>query len=562
MELRPYQNDVDIAITEAWNDGARNVLAVLPAGSGKTVLFTNRVLRHDGASVSIAHRQELVGQMSRTFARNGIKHRIIGPKNVIKSIISSHLIEFGRDFYDPSARCAVAGVGTLVSWMKPESKQHSALMRWAAQVSLWITDECHHLIMDNQWGKAISLFPNARGLGVTATPERSDGKGLGRHADGVIDVMVEGPRMRPLIEMGYLTDYRIFCPPSDLDLSSVATGADGDYVRGQLSLKTRSSTIMGHVVQEYLKRAPGKLGVTFAPDVETASMFVKLFSEAGVPAQIVTAKTPDKMRTEIMKRFTQRRLLQLVNVDLFGEGLDIPAIEVVSMARATMSYGLYVQQFGRCQRLMEGKERGIIIDHVGNVLRHGLPDAPRVWTLDRREKRSGSAKDPDLIPMRVCGNPDIGGGVPCAAPYERVLGSCPYCGFVPVPAGRTSPELVDGDLQELDAATLAAMRGEIAKVDRHPDEVRRTMERAGAPPVACHGAAKQHAARQEAQAAMRTAAEWWMGFQKEMGRDIREAQRRFYHMFGCDVLTAQTLGRPEAEELTAKIYTAIGRMSG
>lgn len=572
MKLRPYQNDVDIAIDEAWNDGARNVLAVLPAGSGKTVLFTNRVLQHDGASVSIAHRRELVGQMSRTFARNGIKHRIIGPKNVIKSIISSHLIEFGRDFYDPSARCAVAGVDTLVSWMKPESKQHAALMRWASQVTLWIVDEAHHCLgngissgidtgQGNKWGKAISLFQRARGLGVTATPLRADGRGLGRHADGPFDTMVEGPQMRSLIEMKYLTDYRIFCPPSDLDLSTVATGADGDYVRGQLSLKTRSSTIMGHVVESYLRIAPGRLGVTFAPDVETASMFSKLFNEAGVPAQIVTAKTPDKERTEIMKRFTQRRLLQLVNVDLFGEGLDIPAIEVVSMARATMSYSLFVQQFGRCQRLMEGKERGIVIDHVGNVLRHGLPDARRIWTLDRREKRSGSAKDPDLIPMRVCSNPDVGGGVPCAAPYPRTDGACPYCGWVPTPAGRTSPEMTDGDLFELTSEVLVAMRGELTKIDRHPDEVRRAMERSGAPPVVCHSAAKQHAARQEAQSSLREAASWFMGFQKAMGRDISEAQKRFYFAFNVDVLSAQCLGRPEAEDLTSKIYLAIERMS-
>jgi superfamily II DNA or RNA helicase len=565
VKLRGYQIDLDNAITAAWQSGAQNVMAVLPCGGGKTVIFANRINQHPGASVAIAHRQELVGQMSRTLARYGVKHRIIGPKNVVRNIIQSHIIEFGRDFYDPSAHRAVAGVDTLASWSKPDSPNHASLMRWASQVSLWVTDECAHVLGDgsgngNKWGRAIALFPRAKGLGVTATPTRADGKGLGRHADGPFDTMVEGPRMRDLINMDYLTDYRIFCPPSDLDLSGVATGSDGDYVRGQLALKTRSSTIMGCVVAEYKKRAMGKLGVTFAPDVETASTFSKLYNEAGVRAEVVTAKTPDKIRTEIMKRFARRQVLQLVSVDIFGEGLDIPAIEVVSMARATMSYALYVQQFGRGLRLLDGKQSAIIIDHVNNVITHGLPDRPRVWTLDRRERRSAAVKDPNDIPMRICGNPDVGGGVPCAAPYERVLVACPFCGYVPVPAGRTSPELVEGDLQELDAATLAAMRGEVAKVDRHPDDVRRGLERAGQSPVVCHGAAKQHAARQEAQAALRLAASWWMGYQKAAGRDIREAQRRFYFKWGVDILTAQALGRPEAEELTGKLYADIGGM--
>lgn len=556
MILRPDQHIIDQEIEHAWSTGNQNVLAVACCGFGKTVLLSDKMNRFSGASVAIAHRQELVGQMSRTIARYGVKHRIIGPSNVVRGIIQTHIAEFGRDFYDPNARCAVAGVDTLVSWAKPDSPHHSPLMRWAPQVGLWITDEAHHLIDENKWGRAIALFQNAKGLGVTATPERADGKGLGRHNDGVFDTMVVGPGLRDTINAGFLTDYRIFCPPNDLDLSSVSTGVDGDYIRKQLAMKTRSSTIMGHVVEHYLRIAPGKLGVTFAPDVDTATTFSKMFNEAGVPAEVVSANTPDRLRVEILKRFANRQILMLVNVDLFGEGFDLPAMEVCIMARATMSYGLYVQQFCRPMRWSEGKDRAIIIDHVGNVVRHGLPDKPRVWTLDRREKRSSAEKDEGIIPLKTCLNPV------CLSPYEAVYPVCPYCGWIPVPSGRSAPEQVDGDLHELSPEVLAAMRGEIAKiVDKHPDDIRRMMQHAGHNDMVAHSAAKRHRERQVAINDLRETIAWYGAYRRAAGEPDRMSQRRFYFTFGIDVLSAQTLGRAEAEELTGRINKHLGRVT-
>ena len=548
MSLRDYQIQADQEIDAAYAAGHRNVLLVMPTGAGKTVSVAHRIKKHSGASVFIAHRSELLGQASRTMAARGIRHRIIAPDSTIKHIIQSQIRLLGRDFYDPSSQCAVAGVDTLIS-----PSRQTGLKRWADQVSLWITDEAAHIVFENKWGKALKMFPNAIGLGVTATPLRSDGKGLGRHADGPFDCMVIGPNMRSLIDRGYLTDYRIFCPPSNLDLTDVPTGSDGDYVRKQLSLKTRSSDIMGHVVDSYLKIAPGKLGLTFAPDVETATEFSKMFNDAGVPAEVLTGKTPDQLRVEVMRRFEAGAIKQLVSCDLFGEGLDIPAVEVVSMARATESYGLYVQQFGRAVRLQDGKLKAIIIDHVSNVLRHGLPDAPREWTLDRRERRSSRPKD-DVIPMRVCLNPV------CLAPYERVLLACPFCGTIPVPQGRSTPEMVDGDLYELDPAVLAQMRGAVQAVDRHPDEVLRAMQRAGHGYPVAKGAANQHEARQRAQTVLREAMALWGGYQQAMGRSMSEAQRRWWHRYGVDVLSAQALGRPDAEALTAKVTADICKL--
>jgi len=552
MQLRPYQNKCLTDIHTAWADGHRNVLAVLPTGAGKTVVFSEVIRLHNGPSVAIAHRQELVGQMSMALARDGVRHRIIGDHKIVRAIVMQHTEELGRDFYNPSAACAVAGVDTLMSWAKPDNRHHQELIRWANSVTLWVTDEQHHLLKENKWGKAVELFPNAKGLGVTATPVRADGKGLGRHADGLVDHMVEGPGMRELITSGYLTDYRIFCPPSDLDLTTVATGADGDYIRGQLALKTRKSSVMGDVIAHYKRWAAGKLGVTFAPDVETATEFAAAFIAAGVPAAVVSAKTPDLQRRAVLKQFRERKIMQLVNVDLFGEGFDLPAIEVVSMARATQSYALFCQQFGRALRLMDGKERAIIIDHVGNVARHGLPDRPRIWTLDRREKRT-SSNDLGVIPIRTCLNPV------CLAPYEAIYPACPFCGFKPVPAGRTAPELVDGDLCELDAATLAIMRGEVTKVDKPADDILHMMQRQGYGYVVAKGAANRHEEKQEAQTALREAVAWWAGHRRAAGDPDAVSYRRFFHLFGTDVLSAQALGRADAEILTERINKSIGR---
>jgi len=330
------------------------------------------------------------------------------------------------------------------------------------------------------------MFPNARGLGVTATPERADGRGLGRWADGLFDEMVEGRNMRDLINMGYLTDYRIFAPKTeDLYLENVKTGSDGDYTRESLKTAVRQSHVVGDVVKHYLRIAPGKLGITFATDVETATDIANQFNLAGVPAAVVSAKTPDHERISILRDFKARKLLQLVNVDLFGEGFDLPAIEVVSMARPTKSYSLYCQQFGRALRLMiseilagawdtytdaqrrafiaeSTKPYAIIIDHVGNidpaVGGHGLPDAPHVWTLDAREKRSGGGKQDK--PTKVC--------IECTGFWEGYSTTCPYCGHVAVPGRRDGPEFVDGDLLELDAETLAryARRSRSGRYDR------------------------------------------------------------------------------------------------
>lgn len=528
---RDYQLEVEQGVYAAWQSAARNVLAVLPTGGGKTFIFARIASAwRQGGVCAIAHRAELVGQMSVAFAREGVRHRVIGQPGLNRTCSALHMDRLKRSYVDPNARVAVASVDTLVRMDAEDA--------FFKQIGLWIQDEAHHVLTANKWGAACAMFPNAYGLGVTATPTRADGKGLGRHADGLFDAMVVGPSMRELIERGYLTEYRVFAPKSTIDLSRVTTTDSGDYSPPKLREARRESTITGDVVKHYQRIAPGKLGVTFDVDIESATETAAAFRQAGVPAEVVTSKTSDEARAVILRRFAAREILQLVNVDLFGEGFDLPAIEVVSMARPTQSYALFAQQFGRALRPLEGKAHAIIIDHVENCIRHGLPDARREWTLDRRERRSRSAPT-DVIPTRAC--PE------CTGVYERVMVTCPYCGHRPEPAARSEPAFVDGDLFELDAATLARLRGEVSRIGdapRYPTGV--------APEVA--GAIKRrHLERQQAQYALRETIALWAGWQRALGRSDSEAYRRFYFQFGTDVLTGQTLGATEAEDLRERI---------
>lgn len=573
VKLRPYQADLDRDTREAWAAGAVDVMAVSATGSGKTVFFSHMMQEHNGGSIAVAHRQELTSQISTALARNRVRHRIIGQPALIKNINALHIADLGRSYYDANARHAAAGVDTLIR-LKPHERG------FCAQTTLFVQDEAHHSLRGNKWGAAREMFPNAKGLHVTATPVRADGKGLGRHADGYIDTMVMAPTMRDLINMGYLTDYRVICAESHLALSeSDISDATGDFNQSKVRKAVHEAKITGDVVREYLRWAKGKLGVTFAVDVEHATEIAVAFREAGVPAEVVSAKTPDALRMEILRRFRRREVMQLVNVDLFGEGFDLPAIEVVSFARPTASWSLYCQQFGRALRLMldpsylanwdsyddatrryfisiSSKPAALIIDHVGNIVRHmGPPDKRIEFSLDRRERRGGSGPS-DAIPYRVCTNKDANKtGLPCARPYERVFAACPYCGHHPEPAARSAPEFVDGDLIELDAETLARMRGEIERVNNNWVPIP-----AGANPIIAQGIRNRHYERQQAQAALRGAMSWWAGLQDALGRpNLEEQYRRFYLNFGIDTATAQSLPAADAEKLRAKICEQLLR---
>jgi superfamily II DNA or RNA helicase len=542
LPLRDYQQANYSDINAAWQT-AQNVLYVAPCRSGKTVVMSKAIEDNKGASIVVAHRSELVQQMSLTLARRGIRHKIIGNSSLPAACTREHLAEVGKNFISPHARCYVASAQTLMR-LKYEP--------WMSEVTLWVTDEGHHYYVDNTWTSSLEHFKNARGLSVTATPIGTNGRGLGRHADGLIDSMVLGPTPRELIKRGYLTDYRIYAPPSDLDLSSVTISANGDYSPPKLAAAVHASHITGDIVQHYLRITPGKLGMTFATDIESATEIAAAYRQAGVPAEVVSGKTPAQLRRHVQQQHQRGELRQIVSVDVYGEGIDVPNLEVVSFGRPTQSLGLYIQQFWRPGNPRDDKPHFTVIDHVGNVVRHGLPDAPRQWSLDRRERKARSTPE-DVVPIRVC--------VKCLSVYERVLPACPFCGEAHVPATRGTPEAVDGDLHEMAPELLARLRGEVAAVSMAPKIPY------GATPVVAGSIKKNHRLRIEAlgsrdsltPGSLCMAMAVWGGWRELEGDTVQMSQRRFFHQFGIDSLSAQALGRADAEALEGKIRDVLTR---
>lgn len=504
-----------------------------------TVCIGQITEQNEGGSCLIAHRQELVGQISLMLARYGVRHNIIAAENTRRAIAQTHVAELGQCFYTPSAQCAVAGVDTLVRRQIDES--------WAKRVTLAIPDEAHHVLRDNKWGAAMALFPNARAFMPTATPMRADGKGLGRHADGLVDTMVHGPPMRWLIEQGFLTDYRIVCVESDLSMVGQEVAASGDWSPAKLKDSAERSQIVGDLVANYLRFARGMLNIAFTTDTETAARTTAAFQAAGVKAACLTGKTQDALRRDTLRRFSRREIEVIVAVDIISEGFDLPAIECVQFGRPTASYGLYAQQFGRALRPMPGKQKALILDHVGNVLRHLPPDRPRVWSLDRRDAKKKKAGDE--IPMRVC--------VECFEPYEAIYPKCPNCGHKPEPAARSSPQMVDGDLAEMSPEVLDALRGQIEYADRSNDDERARLIATGLHHVGVMAGVNRHAEAVETRQKLRAAMERWGGRWHAVGESDAVIQRRFFHTFGIDVATAQTLKRAESQALLDRILGVL-----
>lgn len=532
---RDYQEDLDEKTFNEWENNQRNVLLVSSVGSGKTVLIANITRKLMGIQpgkniVVIAHRQELVSQLSLSLAENDIEHNIIAAETTVTFIQKRHIKKFKRSYYRRQSPVIVASVNTIINRNNIDPNR----------VALWIIDEAHHVLEDNMWGRAIGKFPNSLGLGVTATPERADGKGLGRSYDGVFDVMIENTMtMGELIKSGNLTRFKIYAPDCDIDLTNINITGSGDFSKPQVSKAAAKSTIVGDIVDHYLKLARGKLGVTFVPDIKVGESVVEKFKAAGVPCALISANTPNKLRASILDDFEARRILQIVNVDILGEGFNLPAIEVISFARPTASYGLYVQQFGRVLRLLNGKSYGIIIDHVGNVQRHGLPTQNRLWTLDRREKRGKSKVDPDKMLLKVCKE--------CTGVYEAFHIGCPYCGSDNLPTIRSSPKFVDGDLVLLDFSVIDELHKEISRIDNDNPPLPISKGE-----LICRATSRRHRERQEAQNALRLSMAQWSS-RNLKHYDKRERQKLFYIKFGIDVLTAQTLGKNEAEKLKVLI---------
>lgn len=413
MQLRPYQQQAISDLRQAYRSGRMAPLLVLPTGAGKTVVFAEiaRSAAERGNRVLIlVHRRELVRQASDKLTAVGVDHGIIasGIRTTLNNV-------------------QVASVQTLVRRLE--------LCKWSPH--LIIVDEAHHA-SSKTWQTILNHWLDALLLGVTATPVRTTGRGL---AD-VFDHLVLGPSVSSLVQSGFLSAARIYAPPQVADLSGIRTRA-GDYANDQLAAAMDRPTVTGDAISHYQRLAGGQQAIAFCCNVKHAVSVCDSFETAGISAALLLGNTTD--RDQVVADFASHHTKVLVTVDVVSEGFDVPAASVAVLLRPTKSLGLYLQQVGRVLRPALGKQAAIILDHVGNVTRHGFPDDHRDWTLVDGIRTSSGQPAPSV---RTCEQ--------CFAAFKPAP-ICPVCGAIAQPKAREIKQR-DGELQELKRSEMRKAR--------------------------------------------------------------------------------------------------------
>ena len=410
VQLRPYQESVVEAVRDAYRRGRRAPLVQVPTGGGKTIIFSH--ITH-GAGLRgnrvwiLVHRRELLRQASSKLAEGGVEHGLISPG------------------YTPTRDLVqVASVQTLAVRLKAGN---------LAPPNLIVIDEAHHAVA-GQWAKVLAAFPEARLLGVTATPQRLDGRGLGVSVGGPFDEMVIGPTVAELIAGGFLSPAKVWAPADGPDLSGVRTRG-GDFEAGSLAAAMAKPKLVGDAVEHYRKHAAGLPCIAFCASVAHAEQLAEAFRADGWRAKAVDGTTHAVERDAAIGGLATGATQVLCSCDLISEGLDVPAVGAVILMRPTKSLGLYLQQVGRGLRPAPGKDFLRVLDHAGNTHTHGFIEDEREWTLDGRKKRDRNA----LPPTRSCPQ--------CFAVFAPAP-TCPECDFV-FPVREREIQHVAGMLAEL-----------------------------------------------------------------------------------------------------------------
>lgn len=415
VTLRDYQHEARASLVSAWKRGLRRLLAVAPTGAGKTTIAADIV---EGAAskgtpvLALAHRTELIDQLSERLALFGIPHGIIksGRKPTPGALVQvASVASMGRRAIDPP--------GVI------------------------IVDEAHRTLSPSYLA-ILDRWPKAIVIGLTATPVRLDGRGLG----DVYEALIEATTIGELIARGLLHRPRVFAP-SEPDLAGVRTEG-GDYNRLQLAEASNKPKLIGDIVSNWVRLAEGRRTVVFAASVEHSRAIRDSFMAAGYAAEHVGGDTPEDERAAILRRIASGETRIVCNYGVLTEGWDCPAVEVCILARPTKSLGLYLQMIGRVLRTLEGKLGALVLDHAGATFTHGFATQPRIWTLDATPRRD------DLPSIRRC--------PACFAVAELGPAECPECG-APYPAAKPKPaskvRTKEGDLVEPTEEQVAARQG-------------------------------------------------------------------------------------------------------
>jgi superfamily II DNA or RNA helicase len=412
MELRPYQADIIERTRAEMKAGHKSILIQAPTGAGKTALTVSMLksaAEKGMPSWFLNHRRELIRQSSKAFAKDSVHHGIIAANFQA----------------DPRAPIQVASIQTLQNRLSKVK---------APQFIVW--DECHH-IAAGSWEKIFAAYPNAYHVGLSATPVRLDGRGLGKY----FATMVNGPSVAWLIENKYLSKYKLFAP-GGINTQGLHTRM-GEFVHGELVNLVNKPSITGNAIKEYEKKCGGRRALGFAVSIEHSEYVVAQFRARGISAAHVDGDTPANLRDETLERFEAGEILVVFNCQLFGEGVDLPAVEGLIDLAPTLSLSAAMQRWGRVLRTFPGKDHAIILDHAQNVIRHGLPDEEREWLLTTEGYRN--KKDDVNIGVKVCPK--------CFGAQPARNSECEYCGLVFITKAR-EVDLVEGDLEEVDPELL------------------------------------------------------------------------------------------------------------
>lgn len=346
MQLRDYQRDMIDRCRTAYGSGARAPLVVVPTGGGKTVIgsyATAGAVDRGGRVLWLAHRRELIDQAAA---------RMVRPTGRVMA---------GRPV-DASAPIQVASVDTL--------QARGDL----PDADLVVVDEAHHATA-NKIRTILERYPRARLLGLTATPQRSDGTALG----DVFDALVEGPTVAEMIAAGHLVEVDVVGPADP------------------------GKALALDPVQAWLRYADGRPGFVFARTVKQSQEISAALQMAGVVAAHVDGTTAKGARDRTVELFRRGAIDVLSSVGVFTEGTDLPRAAVILLARGCDHVGTYLQMVGRGLRPAPGKGRALVVDLLGSVHKHGLPDDPRVWSLEGRAVRDARDEVPALTQCLGCG---------------------------------------------------------------------------------------------------------------------------------------------------------------
>jgi superfamily II DNA or RNA helicase len=439
IDARAFQNDL-IAATRQALKHHNAVILQSPTGSGKTVMSSIMVkgaLAKGGRPWFVCHRSFLVHQTSLTFYGIGVQHGVIAPKRPFNP-------------YQPVQICAIETLknrlnripaGCFPTVVFIDEAQHSAAGGWAKVI---------------EW----ALSVGAKVVGLSATPERLDGKPL----NPPYGTLIPGPSVGWLMDQGYLSRYRAFAPSSPA-LGDVKTRG-GDYSIEELEEAVDKPTLIGDMVGHYKKHASGLRAIYFTVSIPHSKHVAAAFCEAGVPAIHLDGDSTEDERKAAALALAEGRAFVLTCVDLIGEGFDLAAqagrdvtVEAVGLARPTKSLALYLQQVGRALR--KKPTAAVILDHAGNIEAHGLPDDDRAWTLEGRKKGDQKAE----VAVAVC--------KACFATYRAAMKACPECGAEKPVAETVHKALTvgDGELVEVDPAELRRSRQKQEHSCRTVDEL-------------------------------------------------------------------------------------------